>query len=88
MDQIRMMKQMFDFNKAAFKNTFSVMTVIQDQTEKTFTLWLDRNKLFPEQGKTAMSEWVKTCRKNRDEFKIKIDEGYTNIEKYFADLEK
>ncbi|MFA6413211.1 MAG: hypothetical protein WCW53_10995 [Syntrophales bacterium] len=88
MDPIQMMKKMVDFNKMAFEKTFSVMTVMQDQTEKTFILWRDRNKLFPEQGKTAMSEWVKICKKNRDEFKAKIDEGYTNIEKYFAGFEK
>lgn len=88
MDPMQMMKKMFDLNKTAFETTFSVMTVMQDETEKMFTRWLDRNKFFPEQGKKTVDEWVKTCRKNRDEFKVKIDEGYTNIEKYFAGFEK
>jgi hypothetical protein len=35
-----------------------------------------------------MGEWVKTCKKNRDEFKERIDEGYTTIEEFFAGLEK
>lgn len=81
MNQMQMMRQLFDFNKAVFEKTLSAMTEMQDQTEKMFILWIDQNKLFPEQGKDAMAEWVRTCKENRDEFKEKI-------EAYFASLEK
>lgn len=88
MDPKQMVKQMFDFNKTAVEKTFSAVTVMQDQTEKMFNLWLDQNKWFPEEGKKAMTEWVKTCKNGRDEFKAKIDEGYKKIEEYMAGLDK
>ena len=88
MDPRQMMKQMFDFNKTAVDKTFAALTVMQDQAEKMFNLWVDQNKWFPEDGKKAMAEWVKTCKKGRDEFKAKVDEGYKKIEEYFAGIEK
>ena len=88
MDPKQMMKQMFDFNKTAVEKTFSAMTVMQDQTDKMFGLWLDQNKWFPEEGKKAVAEWVKTCKNGREEFKAKIDEGYKKMEEYLGASEK
>jgi polyhydroxyalkanoate synthesis regulator phasin len=88
MDPKQMIKQMFDFNKTAVDKTFAAMAVMQDQTEKMFNLWLDQNKWYPEEGKKAMSDWVKTFKTSRDEFKSKMDEGYKKIEEYMAGLEK
>jgi hypothetical protein len=88
MDPKQMMKQMFDFNKTAVEKTFTAMGVMQDQTEKMFNLWIDQNKWFPEEGKKALSEWVKTCKNGREEFKTKIDEGYKKMEEYLAGVEK
>ncbi len=88
MDPKQMIKQMFDFNKTAVDKTFAAMAVMQDQTEKMFNLWLDQNKWFPEEGKKAMADWVKTFKTSRDEFKAKMDEGYKKIEEYMAGLEK
>jgi hypothetical protein len=88
MDPKQMMKQMFDFNKTAVEKTFTAMAVMQDQMEKMFNLWLDQNKWFPEEGKKTMTEWVKTCKKGRDEYKAKIDEGYKKVEEYLSGKEK
>jgi len=88
MDPKQMMKQMIDFNKTAVEKTFTAMTVMQDQTEKMVSMWMDQNKWYPEEGKKAIAEWVKTCKKGREEFKTKLDEGYKNLEQYFTGLEK
>ena len=34
MDQKQMLKQMLEFNQAAFNNTFNAMTELQDQFER------------------------------------------------------
>jgi len=88
MDPKQMMKQMFDFNKTAVEKTFTAMAVMQDQTEKMFNLWIDQNKWFPEEGKKALAEWVKTCKSGRNEFKTKIDEGYKKLDEYLTGMEK
>jgi len=84
MDPKQISKQMFDFNKMAFERSFSAMVVMQDQAEKMFGMWLDQNKWFPEEGKKAMEEWVKTYKKGREDFKAKVEDGYEKIEEYLA----
>ena len=77
-------KQMLDFNKMAFEKSFSAMVVMQDQAEKMFSMWMDQNKWFPEEGKKSMVELVKTYKKGCDDFKVKVEDGYEKIEGYLA----
>ncbi|MEI7638338.1 MAG: hypothetical protein WCJ37_13600 [Syntrophus sp. (in: bacteria)] len=88
MDPKQISKQMFDFNKMAFEKSFSAMVVMQDQAEKMFGMWVEQNKWFPEEGKKAMGEWVKTYKKGREDFKAKVEDGYEKIEGYLAPKEK
>ncbi|MDI9569183.1 MAG: hypothetical protein QM278_00390 [Pseudomonadota bacterium] len=88
MDPKQISKQMFDFNKMAFERSFAAMVVMQDQAEKMFNMWLDQNKWFPEEGKKAIGDWVKTYKKGREDFKAKVEEGYEKIEQYLAPGEK
>jgi len=88
MDPKQISKQMFDFNKMAFERSFSAMVVMQDQAEKMFSMWLEQNKWFPEEGKKAMEEWVKTYKKGRDDFKTKVEDGYGKMEEYLVPKEK
>ena len=87
MDPKQISKQMFDFNKMAFERSFSAMVIMQDQAEKMIGMWMDQNKWFPEEGKKAMGEWVKTYKKGRDDFKAKVKEGYEKMEEYLAPKE-
>ncbi|HOK06038.1 MAG TPA: hypothetical protein PK836_08420 [Syntrophales bacterium] len=84
MDPKALMKQMLDFNKTAFEKTFNALVVMQDQSEKMFNLWMEQNKFFPEEGRKAMTDWIKSYKKGRDEFKAKMDEGYRRLEEFFA----
>ncbi|HOF04292.1 MAG TPA: hypothetical protein PK175_03745 [Syntrophales bacterium] len=88
MDPKQISKQMFDFNKMAFERSFAAMVVMQDQAEKMFNMWLDQNKWFPEEGRKAMADWVKTYKKGREDFKAKVEEGYAKLEQYLAPAEK
>ncbi|MCG6537135.1 MAG: hypothetical protein L7F78_21105 [Syntrophales bacterium LBB04] len=88
MDQKQIAKQMMDFNKNAFDNTFNAMTILQDQTEKLVFRFLEKAQWFPEDGKKAVNEWVKTYKKGRDDFKAYADESYKKVADYFAKAEK
>jgi len=87
MDQKQILKQMFNFNKMAFERSFSTMVIMQDQAEKMIGMWMDQNKWFPEEGKKAMKEWVKTYKKGREDFKAKVEDGYEKMEEYLAPKE-
>lgn len=88
MYQKQIAKQMIDFNKTAFNNTFNAMTVLQDQTEKLFFRFLEKAPWFPEQGKNAITEWINAYKKGRDEFKVTADESYKKVTDYFAKTEQ
>ena len=87
MDPKQISKQMFNFNKMAFERSFSTMVIMQGQAEKMIGVWMDQNKWFPEEGKKAMEEWVKTYKKGREDFKAKVEDGYEKMEEYLAPKE-
>ncbi len=88
MDQKQIAKQMMEFNKTAFDNTFSAMTTLQDQTEKLVFRFLEKAQWFPEEGKKAITEWIKAYKKGRDDFKSSADGSYKKVSEYFAKSEK
>ena len=51
MDPKQIAKQMIDFNKTAFDNSFSAMSALQDQTEKLILSFLDKTDWIPKEGK-------------------------------------
>jgi len=83
MDQKVILKQMIDFNKTAFDNTFSTMNMVQEQTEKMFGTMIDQNPWLPEEGKKAIQGWVSTYKQGCDEFKKMADENFSKVEDYF-----
>ena len=88
MEQKQIAKQMMEFNKTAFDNSFSAMSALQDQTEKLVLSFLDKASWFPEEGKKAMNDWVISYKKGREDFKTSADESYQKVVEYFAQAEK
>jgi polyhydroxyalkanoate synthesis regulator phasin len=88
MDQKQITKQMIEFNKAAFDNTFNAMIVLQDQTEKLVSRFLEKAPWFPEEGKKAINDWINTYKKGREDFKASADESYKKVADYFDNFQK
>jgi hypothetical protein len=88
MDQKQIAKQMMEFNKTVFDNTFSAMTALQDQTEKLVLSFLEKATWFPGEGKKAVTDWVKAYKKGREDFKSTADDNYKKVAEYFAKAEK
>jgi uncharacterized coiled-coil DUF342 family protein len=84
MDPKQIAKQMVDFNKAAFDNSFEAMSALQDQAEKMFTSTMEQTSYFPEEGKKLISEWIKTYKKGRDDFKAATDENFKKVDAFFS----
>lgn len=51
MDPKQIAKQMVDFNKTAFDNSFEAMSALQDQAEKMFIATMEQTSFFPAEGK-------------------------------------
>ncbi len=88
MDQKIIVKQMIDFNKSTFQNSFNAMVMLQDQTEKMMDTFLSQANWVPQDLRKVMGEWVATCKKGRDEFKKSVDENFERVEGYFSASDK
>ena len=88
MEQKTILKQMIEFNKATFDNTFNAMVMLQEQTEKMVNTFLEQATWLPEEGKKVINEWVKAYKKEREDFKKAVDENFKRVEDFFAGTEK
>lgn len=88
MEPISLVKQMVDFNKATFDNSFSAMVLLQEQTEKMVSNFLEQANWLPEDGKKVLNEWVSSYKKGREDFKKSIDESFHKVETYFNETAK
>ena len=88
MDQAIIAKQMIDFQKTMFDNTFNAMVLVQEQTERMATTLLDQATWMPAEGKNAISGWVDAFKKGREDFKKGVDENFKRVEDFFSTFDK
>jgi len=81
-------KQMIDFYKSTFDNSFNAMVMLQEQAEKTMKTALDQATWLPAEGKKVVDEWVKAYKQGRDEFKRVVEENFKKVEDYFTQSTK
>ena len=87
MDQKKIFRQMLEFNKASFDNSFNAMVMLQEQAEKSAHMMLDQATWIPEEGRNAINEWVKAYKKGRIDFKKFVDDNFQKVEAYFQSSE-
>ena len=83
MDQKQIARQMVQFNKTAFDNSFKAMSMVLEQNEKMVNALLEQ-AVLPEDGKKAIKEWMTTYKSGCDDFKKVVDESYAKVEAYFS----
>ncbi|MEE4356713.1 MAG: hypothetical protein V2I97_09590 [Desulfococcaceae bacterium] len=88
MDQKQMFKQMIDFQKSTFDNSFNAMSSLQEQGEKMVQTFLEQAAWLPEDGKKAVDGWLNAYKEGRSKFKDAVEKNFEKVEKYFAGAEK
>jgi polyhydroxyalkanoate synthesis regulator phasin len=88
MDSSKIAKQMIDFQKTTFDNTFSAMVLLQEQAETMANTVLDQATWIPEEGRKAINDWVKAYKKGREEFKKVVDDNFKKVEDFFSAFNK
>jgi polyhydroxyalkanoate synthesis regulator phasin len=83
MDPKQIARQMIQFTKTTFDNTFDAITVFQEQTEKLIGTYLEQAPIIPEEGKKAITDWMKAYKKSREEFKTAVNDNYKKLEESF-----
>ena len=84
MEQERIAKQMIEFQKAAFNNTFNAMVMLQEQSERMLSISLEQAAWLPEEGKKVMNKWGSFYKKSCEDFKKAVDESYKKMEDFLA----
>ena len=87
MDSAKIAKQMIEFQKTTFDNTFGAMVMMQEQTERMANTLLAQATWLPEEGKKAINDWVKAYKEGRENFKKTVDENFKKVEDFFASFD-
>ncbi|MGD2149209.1 MAG: hypothetical protein PVJ06_00435 [Desulfobacterales bacterium] len=88
MDSSKIAKQMIDFQKTTFDNTFNAMVLLQEQAESMAGTILNQATWMPEEGRNAINDWVKAYKKGREDFKKSVDENFKRVENFFSAFDK
>lgn len=88
MDSAKIAKQMIDFQKTMFDNTFNAMVLVQEQTERMANTLLEQASWLPAEGRNAISGWVDAFKKGREDFKKGVDENFKRVEDFFTTFDK
>jgi hypothetical protein len=83
MDQKHLFKQIIDFQKTTFDNSFNALTTLQEQGESIINASLNQAEWLPAEGKKAISEWLAAYKKARMEFKNTVDNNYKKVQEFF-----
>ena len=79
-----MLKQMLDFNKTAFDNSFNAMLTIQEQNAKMVDTFMEQATWMPEEGKKVIRNWVDSYKKGCEDFKKAANENFKKVDDFFA----
>ena len=88
MDTTWFAKQIIDFQKSTFDNTFNAVTMCQDHTEKVVDTLSQQATWAPEEAKRAMSQWTEAFKQGRDDFKKAVDDNFETARSIFASATK
>ncbi len=84
METEKFAKQVIDFQKATFDNTFTAAVMMQDQAERMFNTLLEQTNWLPDEGRRTIDEWVGAYKKGRTDLKDAIDENFAKLSEMWA----
>ena len=88
MDPKKMGKQMLDFYKSTFENSYNAMMMLQEQMERMGNLYWGQMVNVPDEVKKGVTEWSKSYKKNCEDFKKGVDDNFKKLESLFQEAEK
>jgi len=84
MDPKKMATPMMDFYKTTFDNSFSALMTLREQMERMSNLYWGQMINLPEEVKKGLAEWTKSHKKNCEDFKKVVEDGFKNLESLAA----
>jgi hypothetical protein len=84
----KMAKQLMDFYKASFDNSFNALLMVQGQMERLASMTLDQTLALPEEAKKAFTDWTKAYKQGCDDYKKAVDDNFKRVEDFFQEADK
>lgn len=78
----KMIKQILDFNKKAFDDSFKAVVAVQEHTEKMMRVFWEKSTFFPAESQKVVGDWVNAYKNGLDELKENVDSRFKLIEDY------
>jgi len=77
-------KQIINFQKTIFENSFKAACIFQEQAEKLLKGYLDQSPWITSWNKELIDETLAFTKSAREEFKKTIEKGYKEFDAFFA----
>ena len=77
-------KQIIDFQRATFDNSFDAIVMFQDQTERLFNMVTEQAAWIPEEGKRVLDECAAMYKVGRNDFKHIVDDNFDKLADLFV----
>lgn len=84
MMETKWIQPVLEVNKFAFQGWYQAVSSMQDQAEKMMHNSWEQVPVVPESSKQLLSQWVKLCKKERENLKKTVDQGFETFEKFMA----
>lgn len=81
-----MIKQILDFNKKAFDDSFNAVITVQEHAEKMIRIFWEKSSVFPEESKKNVEDWVHAYRNGLDELRANADSRFKLVEDYLLNV--
>jgi hypothetical protein len=72
-------KQIIDFQKTTFDNTYNAIVQIQDQAEKLVHDVMGQMPWIPEEGKKAFDDSIKMFKNAREDYQKMVNDGFVKM---------
>jgi hypothetical protein len=77
-------QQMIKFYKTTFDNSYGAMMMFQEQMERLGAMFWGQMVSLPGEAKKDLAEWNKSYKKNCEDFKKVVDNGFQKLEAFTA----
>jgi hypothetical protein len=88
MDNKALYSKAMQYQRVAVKNTFSLLSILQDHGERLFKKSLEQNPWLPEKSKKACHCLADTCFDSSRLFEKIINRNFDDLEKFYRSGEK
>jgi len=80
MDPKEMSKQLVEFNRVMFRNYMDAVAAMEEQTEKTFGQIIAQAPIYPQELKSAVTNWFETYKQGLANFKTFAEDNFKKME--------